>query len=115
MGAACGLLLRLSPIVSALALLLAAALAAQELGDRRAGHDFAMQVCSECHWVSDEQMVIPENEAPSFFQVAEDPAITPISLRVFFGTPHQNMPGIMLSDPERDDVIAYILSLRELQ
>lgn len=88
---------------------------AQELGSARAGHDFAMDICAECHWVSDEQFVIPESEAPSFFQVAEDPAVTAIALRVFFGTPHENMPNIMLSDDERDDVIAYILSLREQQ
>ena len=88
---------------------------AQELGSESAGHDFAMQICAECHWVSDEQVVIPESEAPSFFQVAEDPAVTAISLRVFFGTPHHNMPDIMLSPTERDDVIAYILGLRKLQ
>ena len=86
---------------------------AQELGSARAGHDFAMDICAECHWVSDKQFVIPESEAPSFFQVAEDPAVTATALRVFFGTPHENMPNIMLSDSERDDVIAYILSLRQ--
>lgn len=88
---------------------------AQELGSARAGHDFAMDICAECHWVSDEQFVIPESEAPSFFQVADDPAVTATALRVFFGTPHENMPNIMLSDDERDNVIAYILSLRKQQ
>ena len=91
----------------------AATAAADELGDRREGRDFAMAICSECHWVSEKQIVIPENEAPSFFQVADDPAITATALRVFFGTPHQNMPDIMLSNEERDNVIAYILSLRK--
>ena len=88
---------------------------AQEYGSPRAGHDFAMAICAECHWVSDEQLLIPDSDAPTFFDVADDPAVTATALRVFFGTSHQKMPNIMLSDDERDNVIAYILSLRKLQ
>ena len=40
------------------------------------------------------------------------PSTTAQALGVFLKTSHPTMPNIMLSDNERDDVIAYILSLR---
>ena len=83
------------------------------IGNPVAGHELALNVCSECHWASEEQFVIPENEAPSFFQLADDPAYTPIGLRVALQTPHNNMPNLMLTPQETDDVIAYIMELRE--
>ena len=88
---------------------------AQEFSSPRAGHDFAMAICAECHWVSDEQLLIPDSDAPTVFDVADDPAVTATALRVFFGTSHQKMPNIMLSADERDNLIAYILSLRKQQ
>jgi hypothetical protein len=32
---------------------------------------------------------------------------------VFLRTPHRNMPNLVISDSDRDNVIAYILSLRD--
>ncbi len=50
--------------------------------------------------------------APSFQEVADDPAVTEVSLRVFLRTPHDDMPDYMLTPSETDDVISYILSLK---
>ena len=40
------------------------------------------------------------------------PSTTAESLGVFLRTSHPTMPNLVLSAAERDDVIAYILSLR---
>jgi hypothetical protein len=44
--------------------------------------------------------------------VADDPAVTALALRSFLQTPHFDMPNIMLSPAETDDIISYILTLR---
>ncbi len=84
----------------------------QEVGDRLAGKALALSVCAECHFVADEQVEMPSFDAPPFSEVAADPAVTDLSLRVFFQTPHNRMPNLILTETETDDVIAYILSLR---
>ena len=46
--------------------------------------------------------------APAFQTIANDPAVTALSLRVFLRTPHKNMPDLVLTETETDDVIGYI-------
>ena len=84
-------------------------------GDIEAGHDLAQSVCAACHDIGGQppEGLIFQGDPPPFRLVADDPAVTPLSLTVFLRTPHQNMPNIMLSRQETDDVIAYILSLRD--
>lgn len=43
-----------------------------------------------------------------------DPAMTALALRVFLTTPHENMPNLILTDAETDNVIAWILGLKTL-
>ena len=50
--------------------------------------------------------------APAFQDVAGEPAVAYLALRVFLRSPHEVMPDLMLSDTETDDVITYILSLK---
>ena len=38
---------------------------------------------------------------------------TALSLTVFFRSNHKNMPNLILSNTEADDIIAYILSLKK--
>ncbi|MDX1540736.1 MAG: hypothetical protein R3349_04975 [Geminicoccaceae bacterium] len=84
---------------------------AQERGDLEAGIDLAVDVCGQCHGVGfEEESSHPH--APTFFEIAGDPAATELALRVFLQTPHAEMPDLRLSRKETDDVIAYILSLR---
>jgi hypothetical protein len=49
---------------------------------------------------------------PAFSAIAAMPSTTARSLEVFLKTSHPTMPNLMLSTRERDDLIAYILSLR---
>jgi mono/diheme cytochrome c family protein len=86
---------------------------AQELtGDAEAGARLAREVCAACHVVSDDQMVDP-GIGPWFIDVAQHPATTALSLRAFLQTPHADMPDLILTREETDDIIAYILTLKD--
>lgn len=79
---------------------------------RRAGRAFAIENCRECHDVGDGRKLLSAMSGPSFRDVAEQPATTPLSLKVFLITSHPPMPNIILSKTEIDNLIAYIMSLR---
>jgi mono/diheme cytochrome c family protein len=81
-------------------------------GDRQAGWTLARDVCAECHFVEKDDRGESWADAPAFQDVADDPAITAISLRVFLRTSHADMPNLMLSEAETDDIVAFILSLK---
>jgi mono/diheme cytochrome c family protein len=98
-------------LLAAIAFIGGAAVAgAQEVGDARKGLAFAERVCAECHAVKAGQKV--PAAAPTFRAIANTPGMTAMALTVFFRTPHRDMPNLVLTDDSRDDVIAYILSLR---
>jgi mono/diheme cytochrome c family protein len=101
-------------LLAAIACVAGAAVAgAQEVGDARKGLKFAERVCAECHAVKAGQTV--PATAPTFKAIANTPGMTALALTVFFRTPHRDMPNLVLSDDEREDVIAYILGLRDRQ
>jgi mono/diheme cytochrome c family protein len=81
-------------------------------GDIAQGHALAIKVCAECHRVAKGRGASSVASAPPFQVIADSPSTTAVSLRVFFRTPHRNMPNLMLRESETDDVIAYILSLK---
>ena len=107
-----GLMRRLAYSVGALALATGQAGAQDLPGDPAAGARLAHEVCAVCHLVSDDQTSDPE-VGPSFFEVADHPATTELSLRAFLQTPHATMPDLILTAEETDDVIAYILTLED--
>jgi mono/diheme cytochrome c family protein len=82
-------------------------------GDSEAGGELARDVCAVCHIVSDDQLHDPDVGAPTFFEVVDHPSVTALSLRVFLRTPHATMPDLILTPDETDDIISYILTLRE--
>jgi mono/diheme cytochrome c family protein len=87
--------------------------AAQDLpGNPLAGLDLARAICADCHDVGQEWDELAAFYGPPFLDIAALPSTTAMSLRVFLRTPHENMPNLILSNQERDDVIAYILSLK---
>ena len=86
---------------------------AQELpGDPVAGARLAREVCAACHVVAEDQMIDP-GVGPWFTDVAQDPATTALSLRAFLQTPHADMPDLIMAPGETDDIIAYILTLKD--
>jgi len=85
---------------------------AQTGGDPKEGLTLAQQVCAECHATVAEQNRSPNSRAPKFADLATAPGMTRAALMVALTTPHAGMPMFTLSSKERDDIIAYILSLR---
>ena len=94
----------------------AAGAGAQELpGDPVAGLEYARAVCADCHDVERDWDDLAAFYGPPFVDIAAQSSTTGTSLQVFLQTPHVNMPNLILSEKERDDVIAYILSLKNPQ
>ena len=87
--------------------------AGQELSEASAGYDYASQICSGCHAVQRGANASPNEKAPPFEAIANTRGMTEMALRVWFQTPHPTMPNLMMTPRQKDDVIAYILSLRE--
>jgi hypothetical protein len=52
------------------------------------------------------------SRASAFATIAAMPSTTEASLSAFLQTSHASMPNLILSQAERNDLIAYILSLR---
>jgi mono/diheme cytochrome c family protein len=103
-------LLRCLPVV--LVLFAAAGNAhAQTVGDPKGGLTLAQQVCAECHATVPQQDRSPNARAPRFVDIASAPGMTRTALMVALTTPHAGMPMFTLTSKERDDVIAYLLSL----
>jgi mono/diheme cytochrome c family protein len=84
---------------------------AQAPGNPKEGLDLAQQVCSQCHATVAGQVRSPNPRAPRFPDLANTPGMTSTALLVALTTPHAGMPMFTLTGEQRDDVIAYILSL----
>jgi cytochrome c len=86
---------------------------AQDIGDLGAGRRLAQTWCSSCHAVDPAAKRVVDNGAPAFASIARMPPTTPLSLHAFLQTPHAQMPDLHLSRNEADDLVGYILSLRQ--
>jgi mono/diheme cytochrome c family protein len=83
----------------------------QDTLEVRQGRAFAQRTCVTCHGVVT-GAPSPVAGAPSFQTIAATPGMSELALRVALETPHHSMPNLMLSADEKQDVIAYIMSLR---
>jgi mono/diheme cytochrome c family protein len=83
-----------------------------DIGGIASGRQVAATICANCHEIS------PTNYpttviAPKFDDIANLPSTTALSLKVFLRSNHNLMPNFILSNDDTDDVIAYILSLKQ--
>ncbi|HLX98425.1 MAG TPA: c-type cytochrome [Roseiarcus sp.] len=76
----------------------------QQSADPVAGERLAAANCTKCHGA--------HGAAPAFAKIAAMPSTTQTSLGVFLQTSHASMPNLILSAADRNNLIAYILSLR---
>jgi mono/diheme cytochrome c family protein len=89
--------------------------ASAELGDARRGRAYAEAVCAQCHVVTPAETVSPRPEATPFSVISRLPGLNERALGVFLQTPHAEMPNLVVTGQERDDLISYIISLRGKQ
>jgi mono/diheme cytochrome c family protein len=105
--------MRLLPIVILSTVLFSAHSPAQETGDARKGADYARAHCAECHGWKPSDTTSPVAKAPNFASVANSSGMTGTALIVWFRTPHQSMPTLVIAPADQLNLAEYILSLRE--
>jgi mono/diheme cytochrome c family protein len=85
---------------------------AEEPGDPSAGLVYASSHCAGCHAVRGTDNMSPNPAATPFVSVAETSGMTGRALAVWLETSHPTMPNLVVAPKDRDDVIAYIMSLQ---
>jgi mono/diheme cytochrome c family protein len=94
------------------AVAMSSAVSGQEIGDARRGYNFAAAHCAECHAIDFGNPKSPNADAPSFTSVAQTSGMSGRALAAWLDTAHPTMPNFVLHTNDRDDVIAYIMSLK---
>jgi mono/diheme cytochrome c family protein len=100
------------PVVVTMICTLGSGALAQQMGDAKQGEELAQGVCAECHAIAAAPGRSPNAKAPSFATVVRTPGMTEMALRVWLQSPHPTMPNLLLTDQQKDDVIAYLMSLK---
>ena len=84
-----------------------------DVGDARKGLVFAQKICSACHNVLRTEAASPNKQAPPFKAIANTPGMSITALTVWSRTSHPTMPNLVIDPNDMDDLIAYILALRD--
>jgi mono/diheme cytochrome c family protein len=88
------------------------------------GRSLALRLCSTCHDVSSNQEFPPalSNPGPSFAAIANRRDTSRETLRLFLDNRHgdisvfpMKMPDLMLTDAQKEQAVAYILSLHKAE
>ncbi|MTI07330.1 cytochrome C552 [Roseibium denhamense] len=87
------------------------ALSPAQAADPDAGKALAVQWCSSCHLVSDDQPTAASASTPSFYDIGSDPDWTVESIATFLADPHPKMPDMSLTTIETTNLASYIKSL----
>ena len=86
---------------------------ADQLGNAADGLAYARAHCAECHGVeTSRDDFSPNVDAPDFSVVADTPDMTERAIAVWLQTSHPTMPNLMIPDEARDNLVAYIMSLK---
>jgi mono/diheme cytochrome c family protein len=85
--------------------------ATPESGGAASGHRLAEAWCKACHAIEPRTAGTP-TVAPDFAAVANQPSTTELALKVFLRTSHPNMPNLVLTPEQTDNIVTYILSLK---
>jgi tetratricopeptide (TPR) repeat protein len=86
---------------------------AADTGDPRKGFAYAERICSGCHNILRTDAASPNRQAPPFKEIADTPGMSITALTVWSRTSHQTMPNLVIEPADMDNLIAYILSLRD--
>ncbi len=90
--------------------------AADRAGDPIAGKRTAGDLCAQCHdTTGNEKQSDPPGNAPAFIALAQSQDQTPQKLRRTLMLPHGRMVNLIMPGRDTENVISYILSLRNQQ
>jgi len=107
--------LRFAAFLAAALLLAGQAFAApaEDRVDTSRGETYARAWCAACHAVARGEKAEAFSTAPSFQSLSENPELTSIALHAYLQTPHKKMLNVILQPDEADEIVAYILSLKQ--
>lgn len=80
--------------------------------DRGAEASFVQANCATCHAIGQFDHASPREGAVPFADLAGNPAVSALALRVMLQTSHQTMPNLRLTPDQTSMVITYVLGLR---
>jgi len=93
---------------------LAAPAGGAQAADAASGGALARQLCVNCHVVAPGEAGTQVTAGiPSFKAVANKPGPTPEKIQDYILNPHPPMPQVQLTNIERANLAAYILSLKD--
>lgn len=88
---------------------------AAQVGSAQQGLRVAREACAECHLVDKVAGRSTDADAPTFEAIAKTPGLTSAALAAALQTSHRTMPNVVIKGDDADNVIAYILSLKEAE
>jgi mono/diheme cytochrome c family protein len=83
--------------------------------DHSEGRSLAEHWCAECHQVIVSQRASPNPAAPRFIDIAAGPGASELSLRLLLQSQHATMPQIRMTAEQMDELVSYIMSLKQQQ
>jgi mono/diheme cytochrome c family protein len=86
---------------------------AQEVGNAQEGLKISQDACAECHLVVKAEGRSNNPNAPTFEAIARTPGLTRAALAAALQTSHRSMPNFIIKAEDADNIMAYILSLKE--
>jgi len=86
---------------------------AAQVGSVQQGLRLARETCAQCHLVDKVMGRSTNDDAPTFKAIANTPGQTSAALAAALQTSHRTMPNVVIKGDDADNVIAYILSLKE--
>jgi hypothetical protein len=86
---------------------------ASTVATRTKAWPYAQTICSACHNVLTTDAASANRLAPPFKTIANTPGMSVTALTVWSRTPHRTMPNLVIEPADLDNLIAYILSLRD--
>jgi mono/diheme cytochrome c family protein len=86
---------------------------AANAGDVAKGREIAEQICGICHGNST-PLGVDDVPVPTLADIANSPNYSTVRFRTMMAVPpHSDMPTPRLSEKEREDVVAFVESLRK--
>ena len=86
---------------------------AQEQGVPEQGLAYAERVCAECHLVHPVSGLSPRPGAKTFKEIANTPGMSAMAIGAWMQSEHEDMPHIVPEPSELNDLIAYLVSLKD--
>jgi mono/diheme cytochrome c family protein len=100
-------------VIAAMICVAAGSANAQQIGSVQEGRRLAREVCAECHAIDNADGGSTNPDAPTFKVIANTPGMTSAALTVALQTTHRTMPNLVIKGDASQNIIAYILSLKE--